>query len=101
MTRLQYNLKSDTLFKMLFAKNQGLLKIFSCVTWAELTLWDKQKPKLLQYSQNRCRLCPDSGFVFCHNKIKLNIENSIELCYNEFRQEQISRKVVNPWTTTT
>ena len=26
MTRLEYTLKSDTLFKMLFTRNQGLLK---------------------------------------------------------------------------
>ncbi|MCL2400389.1 MAG: Rpn family recombination-promoting nuclease/putative transposase, partial [Defluviitaleaceae bacterium] len=87
MTRLQYNLKSDTLFKMLFAKNQGLLKrlvgALLVINFEDITEFTVINPEISpeELGKKFCRL--DINMIVNDQKVDLELQISDEGNYPE------------------
>ncbi|MCL2400568.1 MAG: Rpn family recombination-promoting nuclease/putative transposase [Defluviitaleaceae bacterium] len=75
MTRLRYNLKSDTLFKMLFTKNQGLLKrlvgALLSINYEDITEFNVTNPEISpeELGKKFCRL--DINMIVNGQKVDL------------------------------
>jgi len=87
MTRLKYNLKSDTLFKMLFTKNQDLLKrlvaALLAIKYEDITDFNVINPEISpeELGKKFCRL--DINMIVNDKKLDLELQIADEGNYPE------------------